>query len=356
MYRAIGESIDYGVWVCAPDGRNIYASESFLRLVGQTQEQCSNFGWGDVLHPDDAERTIAAWKECVRTGGIWDIEHRFRGVDGQWHPILARGVPVRDEQGEVIYWAGINLDISKLKQTEMNLKERTRQLEYANKELDSFSYSVSHDLRAPLRAIEGYSRMILKETGDSFNEKTKSLFNVILVNTKRMGQLIDDLLSLSRLGRGGLSLAKVNVEGLARDVWKELNSGNPDIPVDLKIDPVPTVMGDRSLLRQVLVNLLSNAIKFTRVREVPVIEVGGYSTEKENVCYVRDNGVGFDMTYYDKLFGVFQRLHSAREYEGTGVGLAIVQRIVHRHGGRVWAESEPDKGATFYFTLPTQEK
>ncbi len=189
MYRAIGESIDYGVWVCAPDGRNIYASESFLRLVGQTQEQCSNFGWGDVLHPDDAERTIAAWKECVRTGGIWDIEHRFRGVDGQWHPILARGVPVRDEQGEVIYWAGINLDISKLKQTEMNLKERTRQLEYANKELDSFSYSVSHDLRAPLRAIEGYSRMILKQAGDSFDEKTRSLFNVIMSTQRGWGSL-----------------------------------------------------------------------------------------------------------------------------------------------------------------------
>jgi two-component system sensor kinase len=269
---------------------------------------------------------------------------------------LARGLPVRDEHGEIIYWAGINLDISKLKQTEMNLKERTRQLEYANKELDSFSYSVSHDLRAPLRAIEGYSRMILEQAGDSFNEKTRSLFDVILVNTKRMGQLIDDLLSLSRLGRGDLSLAKVNLKDLAADVWKELKAGSPDISIDLKIGAVPPVMADRSLLRQVLVNLLSNAVKFTRVREVPVIEVGGYSKEKENVCYVRDNGVGFDMKYYDKLFGVFQRLHSAREYEGTGVGLALVQRIVDRHGGRVWAESEPGKGATFYFSLPTPEK
>ena len=356
MYRAIGESIDYGVWVCAPDGRNIYASESFLRLVGQTQEECSNFGWGDVLHPDDAAGTIAAWKDCVRTGCMWDMEHRYRGVDGEWHPILARGLPVRDEQGEVVYWAGINLDISKLKQAEMNLKERTLQLEYANKELDSFSYSVSHDLRSPLRAIEGYSRMILDQAGEGFNEKTRSLFNVILVNTQRMGQLIEDLLSLSRMGKGTLSPAKVNVEVLARDAWRELNAGKPDSPVDLKIDPLPPVLGDRSLIRQVLVNLLSNAIKFTRARQTPVIEVGGYNTGKESVCYVRDNGVGFDMKYYEKLFGVFQRLHSAREYEGAGVGLAIVERIVHRHGGRVWAESEPDKGATFYFSLPAQEK
>ncbi|MHB9097300.1 MAG: sensor histidine kinase, partial [Syntrophales bacterium] len=352
MYRAIGESIDYGVWVCAPDGRNIYVSESFLRLVGLTQEQCSNFGWGDVLHPDDAERTIAAWKECVRTGSIWDIEHRYRGVDGQWHPILARGVPVRNEQGEVIYWVGINLDINKLKQTEMDLKIRTQQMEDANKELESFSYSVSHDLRAPLRAIEGYSRMILRKQGDTFDEKTKSLFNVIIVNTRMMGQLIDDLLALSRLGKKTLSMSRLNVEDLIRDVWEELKANNADRPVDLKICHLPPGMGDRSLIKQVLVNILSNAIKFTRVREVPLIEVGGYANKTENIYYIRDNGVGFDMQYYDKLFGVFQRLHSADDYEGTGVGLAIVQRVILRHGGRVWAESEKDKGATFYFSLP----
>lgn len=198
--------------------------------------------------------------------------------------------------------------------------------------------------------------MILELSGNSFNEKTKSLFDVILVNTQRMGQLIDDLLSLSRMGKGAISLAKVNVEELARDAWKELNAGKHDSPVVLKIDPVPPVTADRSLIRQVLVNLLSNAIKFTRGRETPVIEVGGYKTGKENICYVRDNGVGFDMKYYEKLFGVFQRLHSAREYEGAGVGLALVERIIHRHGGRVWAEGEPDKGAMFYFSLPAQEK
>ncbi len=150
LYRAIGESIDYGVWVCEPDGRNIYASPSFLKLVGLTQEQCSNFGWGDVLHPDDAARTIAAWKECVRTGGRWDIEHRFRGVDGQWHPILARGVPVRDEQGRLICWAGINLDISRLKQTEAEVRRHAEELRATNEELTRFNRGygrprVAHD-------------------------------------------------------------------------------------------------------------------------------------------------------------------------------------------------------------------
>jgi PAS domain S-box-containing protein len=148
LYRAIGESIDFGVWVCAPDGRNIYASPSFLKLVGLTQEQCSNFGWGAVLHPEDAARTIAAWKECVRTGGTWDIEHRFRGVDGQWHAILARGVPVRDEQGRVTCWAGINLDISRLKQAEAEVRRHADEVAAANEELARFNQAmVGRELR-----------------------------------------------------------------------------------------------------------------------------------------------------------------------------------------------------------------
>jgi light-regulated signal transduction histidine kinase (bacteriophytochrome) len=238
------------------------------------------------------------------------------------------------------------------KRAEEAIKERTLQLEAANKELESFSYSVSHDLRAPLRAIDGYSRMILRQQKDNFDENTKRQFNLIMDSTKMMGKLIDDLLALSRLGKESLSMSRLNMEDLTRDVWEELKAINPDRPIDLKIDHVPPGMSDRSLIKQVLVNILSNAIKFTRVREVPLIEVGGCAEETENVYYVRDNGVGFDMQYHDKLFGVFQRLHSVDDYEGTGVGLAIVQRIIHRHGGRVWAESKVDEGACFYFTLP----
>jgi PAS domain S-box-containing protein len=352
LYRAIGESIDFGIWICDPDGRNIYASESFLNLVGITQEQCSNFGWSDVLHPDDAERTIAAWKECVRTGRIWDIEHRFRGVDGQWHPILARGIPVRNEQGEVTCWAGINLDISSLKKAETSLIERTQQLEDANKELESFSYSVSHDLRAPLRAIDGYSRMILKKHSDKFDDDVIVKFNVIRDNIRMMGQLIEDMLKFSRLGRTALSVAKIGPERLIKEIWEELKAINRNRSMTLKITSLPPCMGDQGLIRQVFANLLANAIKFTKPRDEALIEVGGDIMGNGSVYYIRDNGVGFDMQYHDKMFGVFQRLHSADEFEGTGVGLAIVQRIILRHGGRVWAEGEPGKGATFYFSLP----
>lgn len=356
LYRGIGESIDYGIWVCDPDGRNTYASKSFLDLVGVTQERYSNFGWGDVLHPDDAERTIAAWKECVRTGTLWDIEHRFRGVDGHWHFILARGVPVRNEQGEVICWAGINLDVNKLKKTEMSLKERTRQLEDANKELESFNFSVSHDLGAPLRAIKGYSQMILKKQGDRFDEETRRRFQVITENIGTMGRLIEDLLAFSRLGRQAVTKASINLEELIGEVWHELVTINPDRKMTLNICRMPAALGDRALIRQVYSNLLGNAVKFSREKAAAVIEAGSCVQGGEIVYFVRDSGIGFDMKFHDKLFGVFHRLHSADEYEGTGIGLALVQRIIHRHGGRVWAEGKEHEGATFFFTLSTRQE
>jgi light-regulated signal transduction histidine kinase (bacteriophytochrome) len=234
---------------------------------------------------------------------------------------------------------------------EEEIKRRADQLEAANKDLESFSYSVSHDLRAPLRAIDGYSRMILKKQGDQFDEDTKNKFNVIRGNVLMMSQLIEDLLAFSRLGKGQLSTVKIDMISLVVDVCNELQGHNPDRRIDFKIVTVPVGMGDRSLIKQVFVNILSNAIKFTRSRETAIIEVGGYEKGNEIVYYVRDNGIGFDMKYNEKMFGVFQRLHSDAEYEGTGIGLALVQRIIHRHGGRVWAEGEVGIGSTFYFTL-----
>jgi PAS domain S-box-containing protein len=232
------------------------------------------------------------------------------------------------------------------------LDKRARQLEAANKELESFSYSVSHDLRAPLRAIDGYSRMILRKHAGKFDDDAIDKFNVIRDNIRMMGQLIDDLLALSRMGRAELTAVTVDIGGLIKDVWEEIRTANLDRRLTLKIAEIPACRGDRGLIKQALANLLSNAVKFTRGREEAVIEAGWENKDGETVYYIRDNGVGFDMKYYDKLFGVFQRLHTAGEFEGTGVGLAIVQRIISRHGGRVWAEGEEDKGACFYFTLP----
>jgi light-regulated signal transduction histidine kinase (bacteriophytochrome) len=234
------------------------------------------------------------------------------------------------------------------------LVERTVQLEATNKELESFSYSVSHDLRAPLRAIDGYVQMILRKQGDKFDGETMRQFNVVRGNAKTMGQLIEDLLAFSRLGRQEVIRVDLNMQALIRDVWQELVMIHPNREMSLTTAQMPAASGDQTLIRQVYSNLLGNAVKFTLGRNPAAIEAGCIARDEEMVYYVRDNGIGFDMKFYDKLFGVFQRLNSSAEFEGTGVGLAIVQRIINRHGGRVWAEGEVDKGATFYFTLPRE--
>jgi PAS domain S-box-containing protein len=241
--------------------------------------------------------------------------------------------------------------IERMRATE-TLNKRSAQLEAANKELESFSYSVSHDLRAPLRAIDGYTRMILRKHASKLDDDAIEKFNVIRDSTRMMGQLIEDLLAFSRTGRAEMSDKTLDIGGLIREVWGEIEAANPDRRLRLKIAELPPCRGDQGLIKQALVNILSNAVKFTKGREEALIEAGWDVKGSERAYYIRDNGVGFDMKYHDKLFGVFQRLHNTGEFEGTGVGLAIVQRIINRHGGRVWAEGEVDRGACFFFSLP----
>jgi len=235
---------------------------------------------------------------------------------------------------------------------EQRVAERTAQLEAANKELEAFCYSVSHDLRGPLRGIGGYARILQEDFQEKLNDEGKRVLSVIQSETQRMGRLIDELLGFSRLGRQQMKSSQLDLTALTQSVFQELIGRSSDPAPQLKLDPLPPASGDETLMRQVFVNLLSNAIKFTRHRKLPVIEIGARSDAGHNTYYVRDNGVGFDPKYADKLFGVFQRLHRHDEFEGTGVGLALVQRIIHRHGGHIWAEAKLNEGATFYFTLP----
>jgi len=233
-----------------------------------------------------------------------------------------------------------------------SLEEKTRALEEANKDLEGFAYSVSHDLRTPLRAIDGFSHQVLKRYEDKLDDEGKRYLNLVRDNTQKMSQLIDDILAFSRMGRLGMSMAEVNMEGLAREVFEELMRVANGRDLTMEIKPLPHAHGDHAILRQVWVNLLGNAIKFTRRNPAAAIQVGSYAEGKENIYFVKDNGAGFDMQYAEKLFGVFQRLHSVEEFEGTGIGLAIVKRIITRHGGRVWAEGKVNQGATVYFALP----
>jgi signal transduction histidine kinase len=237
---------------------------------------------------------------------------------------------------------------------ERRIASRTSELEAANKELEGFSYSVSHDLRAPLRAVIGFAKMVQEDHAGQFDDEVRRKLSVIQSEAQRMGVLIDDLLAFSRMGRKAMKVTELDMAELARVTFEGLNGQHDGPKAEFRLGSLPRAAGDRVLLGQVWANLLANALKFSSRRQKPLIEVSAVTDEKEHVYFVRDNGAGFDPRYQSKLFGVFQRLHDSSEFPGTGVGLALVQRIVARHGGRVWADGKPGDGATFYFTLPKE--
>jgi len=281
--------------------------------------------------------TIATAVDAMKSGALDYILKPFKV--SAVVPVLSRALAVRQLRRE-------NAALRR------RVDERTTELEFANVELEAFCYSVSHDLHAPLRAIDGLATILVEDFSTTMSPEAHELLGGISVSAQRMGRLIDDLLRLSRLGRQPLSLQPVSCGALVQEVLDELRSTYEDRQIESTVGDLPDCVGDPGLLRQVFVNLLSNAFKFTRHREHAVVTVGCDRQPQQSVYYIRDNGAGFDMQNAKHLFGVFQRFHQANEFEGTGIGLSIVQRIVRRHGGRVWAEAAVDEGACFYFTLP----
>ncbi len=257
---------------------------------------------------------------------------------------------------EIAELAGaFNFMEEELRKKRQELQLRAQDLEIAYKDIESFSYAVSHDLKAPIRRIEGFSGILLEDYADKINVDGKNILTKIVENTKNMGQLINDLLSFSRFTIKEIEKSDIDMESALKKVYGELTAGIAgDRNVQLEIESPPPAYGDPSMINQVLLNLLSNAIKFTGKRETAEIEAGGLRKNGENIYYVKDNGIGFDMQFRDKLFGLFQRIHASQDYDGSGVGLVIVKKIVEKHGGRVWAEGKPDEGATFYFSLPVK--
>jgi len=314
--------------------------------------------WEFLIPKDELAGVHQVW-EALRAGDFPNQhENHWVAKDGSRRLIAWANTAIVRPQGEIAYIIGTGVDITERKTAEdqlakqaAQLQERKARLEEINSELESFSYSISHDLRAPLRAINGFSRIIQRQEGDKFDEKTRHQFNLIRDNIKLMGVLIEVLLSFSRVQKTSMSISVIDMDKLAREVWDEIREANKERKLIFKIKKIPLGYGDHTLIRQVLFNLFSNAVKFTKNKKQGIIEMSSYKDTGKTVYCIKDNGAGFDMEHCDKLFGVFQRLHSNEEYEGTGIGLAIVQRIVSRHGGRVWAEGEVDKGATFFFTL-----
>jgi PAS domain S-box-containing protein len=302
-------------------------------------------------------------EELLRTGR-WEGELRKKKADGSGVVVASRWSLRKDEAGRPLAILETNNDISDRKRREEEirklndeLEKRTIELEASNKELEAFAYSVSHDLRAPLRHMVGFTELLQKNVSSILDEKSLRYMTTILEAAKRMGALIDDLLAFSRIGRAETRERMVSLEELVKEVLSEMQRETDGRNIAWKIGPLPNTYGDRSMLRLALVNLIANAVKFTRTRPQAVIEIGCLDKKEEGVVvFVRDNGVGFDMKYAHKLFGVFQRLHQTGTFEGTGIGLATVQRIIHRHGGSVWAEGLVDGGATFFFSLPSHRR
>ncbi len=349
----------------AKELRFIRHNRMFEQMLGMTREQISGKTAYEILKPDEAELTVTTDRKALASGELVDISERSVLTQSGVKILNTKKVPIFDTDGQANFLLAISSDITEVKLSEQAIRElnaelqgKAAQLESSNRELESFSYSVSHDLRAPLRAIDGFAEIIEEDYRDKLDDECKRYLGVIRQNSKRMGELIDDLLSFSRLGRQPVARAEVNIESLVREVINEIEAGQAALgrqgvktPL-IEVGPLPPAQGDRTLLRQVWTNLISNAIKYSSKTADPRIQIQGSPAEGENQYSVRDNGVGFNMEYVQKLFGVFQRLHRADEFAGTGVGLAIVHRIVTRHGGKVWAQGKINEGAVFSFTLP----
>lgn len=364
-FRKVFEHAPTGIAIASWDGRLEQCNPAFCSLLGYAEEELRGVWFGSIIPPEDRDANLAD-VERLRSGELasFQNESRYVGKNGQpvWvHKIVSvlpndAGAPrkvfilvtdITERRRAEEEIRRLNTDL------ERRVRERTAQLEDANKELEAFSYSVSHDLRAPLRGIDGWSLALVEDYATQLDDRARQYLNRVRSETQRMGLLIDDLLQLSRITRSAMNRGTVDLASLAHAIAKRLQEEHSARRIEFRIAPDLQTSGDAALLEVALTNLLGNAAKFTGPRAEARIEFGQAQREGERAFYVRDNGVGFDMRFAQNLFGAFQRLHRASEFPGSGIGLATVQRIIHRHGGRVWAEAQAGQGATFYFTIGT---
>lgn len=360
--QAIVDNIPAAVYVKDREGRYLMINRRLEALHAHSRAEVIGRTEYDFFPPEIADVLRRNDQRVFETGEAYDCEEVSYQPDGP-HTYLALKFPLAEPGSPPHAVGGVSTDITDRKRQEEQLAELNRELHHSleetkaiNKELESFSYSVSHDLRAPLRAIDGFARILEEDHGPKLDAEGRRVLGVVRTNARNMARLIDDLLSFSRTSRRTMEPQAIDMTALAQEALQGLHLGGGLDEPEVAIGALPRAHGDPALLRQVFANLLGNAVKFSRGRAGARVEVAGEQKGGEVIYRVSDNGVGFDPRYAEQLFGVFQRLHRSEEFEGTGVGLAIVQRIVHRHDGRVWAEGKPGAGATFWFTLPLERE
>jgi len=355
------------VGIIFPDlsGNILDANDAFLDMIGYTREELQQgIPWETMTPPEYNLADMRSREELLTTGIATPFEKEYIRKDGTRVPILLVSAMLEGSKQNAVSFV---LDLTQQKQAETEIRqfneileqrvaERTDQLEAANKELESFSYSVSHDLRAPLRHISGYVELLQKRTATTLDETSVRYVNTIIQTAKHAGTLIDNLLAFSRMGRSEMRYTTFKMNQLLKEVQRDLEPEIKERTILWQIEELPQVQGDPSMLRLVWGNLIENALKYSEPRAIAKIEIGSLDQDAEVVFFIRDNGVGFDMRYVHKLFGVFQRLHSEDQFKGTGIGLANVRRIIHRHNGRTWAEGAVESGATFFFSLPKYQE
>jgi PAS domain S-box-containing protein len=364
-YEAVVRASGHLLYDWNPRTDDVLFSGDIERCIGYSLAEMSGgrMRWEQLVHPDDLARFQTERSCAMAMKQPFNLEYRVRHRDGNVRYLQDNGYPLFDSAGTIASVVGFRVDVTERKRDEERIRqmnnelerrvlERTAELQFANKEMEAFCYSISHDLRAPLRSIRGYNEIVLQEFSDKLDGRGGEFLKRACDSASHMNQLLDDLLRLSVISRGDLQRVETDLSELARQTLSALKSADPQRKVVLKIGRTLKTSGDARLLQIALGNLLSNAWKFTCRKSNAMVEFDAIHQDGERVFFVRDNGEGFDMEWKHRLFGVFERLHSASDFPGTGIGLAIVQRIIQRHGGRVWAEGKKQEGATFYFTLP----
>jgi PAS domain S-box-containing protein len=368
LSKLLLEFKDYAIFITDISGNIVTWSEGAENIYGYSTKEVTGKHISIFYTPDEIQARLP-WKILTKALENGRYEHEELKYRKNGTPFFANTVlnVLHYSDNSIRGFAKITRDITKQKkleeenkvlteQLEEKVRQRTKELEIVNKELEAFSYSVSHDLRVPLRAISGFSNMLQEDYEDKLDKEGNRIIDVIVEKTKMMGQLIDDLLTFSKMARLEVVNEGIDMEYLAKKCIDDFLQNGKEVRYSVIINKMPSCRGDVSMLKQVWSNLLANAVKYSSKKEQPQIEIGAEESTDNITYYVRDNGTGFDMQYADKLFGVFQRLHRQDEFEGTGLGLALVKRIISKHGGEIWAEAALNKGATFYFSIPKKTK